>query len=71
MDLKTNRTYKKLSSQVKQLKDSLHDARRTGDRDGQFDITEALHRAEAELEDFEYMTLENVDCCNTFTKQRG
>lgn len=65
-----NRTYKKLSGKVRALKDSLFDARRTGDRDDQTDLAEALQRAEAELEEFEYGTLENIDCCNTFQKQR-
>ncbi len=65
-----NRRHKQLSGRVRALKDSLFDARRTGDRDDQHDITEALHRAEAELEDFEGMTLENVELTNTFQKQR-
>mgnify|MGYP001428847901 CR=1 FL=1 len=66
----TNRMHKQLSGRVRALKDSLFDARRTGDRDDQNDLSEALHRAEAELEEFEYGTLENIDCCNTFQKQR-
>lgn len=65
-----NRRHKQLSGRVRALKDSLFDARRTGDRDDQNDLSEALHRAEAELEDFEGMTLENVELTNTFQKQR-